>query len=61
MKDNDNAVQHADLLELLLVLVAVALLHVALLGFGITECNEALETLQVVVLVCNTTGLALDG
>jgi len=39
----------------------VALLHVALLGFGITEGNEALETLQVVMLVCNTTGLALDG
>lgn len=39
------------LLELLLVLLTVAFPHVPLLGLGVAECDEALETLQAVMLI----------
>lgn len=39
------------LLKLLLILFPVALLHVPFLGFGTAECDEALETLQIFMLV----------
>lgn len=39
------------LLKLLLVLLPVALLHVPFLGFSAAECDEALETLQIFMLV----------
>lgn len=46
-----NRYCEAYLLKLLLVLFPVALLHMPFLGFGTAECDEALETLQVFMLV----------
>lgn len=42
------------LLKLQLVLVPVTLPHVSLLGFGVTESDEALKTLQTLMLICIT-------
>lgn len=39
------------LLKLLLVLFPVTLLHMPFLGFGTAECDKALKTLQVFMLV----------
>lgn len=52
-----------SLLELLLVLLPVTLPHVSLLGFGVTESDEALETLQTLMLIGlqrDDRGLRLD-
>lgn len=48
-----NRYCEAYLLKLLLVLFSVTLLHVPFLGFGTAERNEALETLQIFMLVWN--------
>lgn len=39
------------LLQLLFVLVSMTLPHVSLLGFGVTEGDEALKTLQTLMLI----------
>lgn len=39
------------LLKLLLILFPVAFLHMPFLGFGTAECDKALKTLQVFMLV----------
>lgn len=47
----DSVCFEAYLLKLLLILLSVALLHMPFLGFGTAECDEALETLQALMLV----------
>lgn len=50
-REKHKLIMRNYLLKLLLILFPVALLHMPLLGFGTAECDKALKTLQVFMLV----------